>query len=102
MKAPIRAMHPITGPVTGDGAMILPADPGAVQEARAFLRGALGPHLGETVTGVAVLLASELVTNAVVHAASEVEVLWNVDGACATVVVRDADTGPLVRGSSPP
>jgi serine phosphatase RsbU (regulator of sigma subunit)/anti-sigma regulatory factor (Ser/Thr protein kinase) len=97
MKAGIRAFHRVRGPSAAGGALTLPAAPGAVQQARAFLRAELAAHLDDDAAGVAVLLASELVTNAVVHAASELDVLWEADGSCVTVAVRDADTGPLTR-----
>jgi serine phosphatase RsbU (regulator of sigma subunit) len=50
----------------------------------------------EELQEIAQLLVSELVTNAVVHAASAVEVEIALDDSELTVRVRDADTGPLV------
>lgn len=64
--------------------------------ARRFLGGALGGRMPDGVVDIARLLVSELVTNAVVHAASAVEVEVAVDDAGVVVRVRDADTGPLV------
>src|SRR3954465_148294 len=77
-------------------AMSLAPDPGAPQQARRFVAATLdGAGLAET-REVAELLVSELVTNAVVHAASPVEVEIEIDDAGVLVRVRDADTGPLV------
>src|SRR3954447_12967410 len=77
-------------------AMSLAPDPGAPQQARRFIAATLeDPGLDET-REVAELLVSELVTNAVVHAASPVEVEIEIDDAGVLVRVRDADTGPLV------
>src|SRR3954463_1612676 len=77
-------------------AMSLAPDPGAPQQARRFIAATLeDPGLDET-REVAELLVSELVTNAVVHAASPVEVEIERDDDGVFVRVRDADTGPLV------
>src|SRR3954463_16806406 len=77
-------------------AMSLAPDPGAPQQARRFIAATLeDPGLDET-REVAELLVSELVTNAVVHAASAVEVEIERDDSGVLVRVRDADTGPLV------
>ena len=67
--------------------------------ARRFLRKTLSDQVAPTVIEVAQLLVSELVTNAVVHAASPVEVEASLDEAGLVVRVRDADTGPLVSRS---
>src|SRR3954463_6500048 len=77
-------------------AMSLAPDPGAPQQARRFIAATLeDPGLDET-REVAELLVSELVTNAIVHAASPVEVEIERDDTGVLVRVRDADTGPLV------
>jgi len=79
---------------TSASALRLDADPRAAQQARAFVADVLGGP--SELVEIAQLLVSELVTNAVVHAASalDVEVMADEDG--ATIRVRDADTGPLV------
>ena len=64
--------------------------------ARRFLAEALNSRVPEGLVDVARLLVSELVTNAVVHAASAVEVEVSIDDTGVVVRVRDADTGPLV------
>jgi phosphoserine phosphatase RsbU/P len=64
--------------------------------ARAFLARELADQPGGDALATAQLLVSELVTNAVVHAASAVEVHCERDDSGITVRVRDADTGPLV------
>ena len=76
------------------GTLLLDPDPRAASQARAFVAQALtdDPSRSE----VAQLLVSELVTNAVVHAASAVTVHLDVTEVAVTISVRDADTGPLV------
>lgn len=79
--------------------LALEPHPRAAQLARAFLAEQLETD-SETVE-IAQLLVSELVTNAVVHAASALEVTVVSDEAGLTVSVRDADTGPLTMGARP-
>lgn len=76
--------------------LTLPPEARASQQARAFLARELTGQLGGEALATAQLLVSELVTNAVVHAASALEVQWDRDGTSITVRVRDADTGPLL------
>jgi phosphoserine phosphatase RsbU/P len=64
--------------------------------ARRFIGNALTDRVPAGSLDIARLLVSELVTNAVVHAASAVEVEVSVDDTAAVIRVRDADTGPLV------
>ena len=74
----------------------LPPDASAAGRARRIIASTLAdPELSEA-RDIAALLVSELVTNAVVHAASAVELEVDRDGHVVTVRVRDADTGPLV------
>src|SRR3954471_19808581 len=77
-------------------AMSLAPDPSAAQQARRFVSAALQDSASAEAREVAELLVSELVTNAVVHAASPVEVEIDHDDTGVLVRVRDADTGPLV------
>src|SRR3954465_2365329 len=77
-------------------AMSLAPDPGAPQQARRFIAATLEDLGLDETREVAELLVSELVTNAVVHAASAVEVEIERDDDGVLVRVRDADTGPLV------
>jgi serine phosphatase RsbU (regulator of sigma subunit)/anti-sigma regulatory factor (Ser/Thr protein kinase) len=81
-------------------------EPAAVAAARKFVRETLqswlpaGPEAGED-TGLvddAVLLTSELVTNAVVHAGTDVEVTCKLAGRAVEVVVRDSHPGRMVPG----
>jgi phosphoserine phosphatase RsbU/P len=72
----------------------------APQVARRYVTGALTSYGAEEHNDVAALLTSELVTNAVVHAASAVEIEVVADDGGVTVRVRDADTGPLVMRAS--
>jgi sigma-B regulation protein RsbU (phosphoserine phosphatase) len=74
----------------------LPPDPTAPGLARSFVARALASPGQEELQEVGQLLVSELVTNAVVHAASAVEIELERDADAVTVRVRDADTGPLV------
>jgi serine phosphatase RsbU (regulator of sigma subunit)/anti-sigma regulatory factor (Ser/Thr protein kinase) len=75
---------------------MLPADASAAGRARRVVAAALPGPERQDVRDVAALLVSELVTNAVVHAASGVELQVDVADTTVTVRVRDADTGPLV------
>ena len=77
-------------------AMSLAPDPAAPQQARRFVAATLDEAGLLEAREVAELLVSELVTNAVVHAASAVEVEIEHDDSAVLVRVRDADTGPLV------
>ncbi|HZP52858.1 SpoIIE family protein phosphatase [Actinocrinis sp.] len=73
-------------------------DPSAVGPARAFVRDTVGKWGGESVVDDAVLIASELVTNAIVHAGTPAEVsctlLRDYDGEAAAVRVAVADRHP--------
>src|SRR4051812_15103860 len=78
----------------------LPADELAPVRARRFVSEALaGPRYGD-VCDVALLLTSELVTNAFVHAASGIDVTVDIDADGVTIRVSDADTGPIGAGVS--
>lgn len=74
----------------------LPPDATAAGAARRFVAAALPGPEREDLRDVATLLVSELVTNAVVHAASAVDLDLDLGEDEVTVRVRDADTGPLV------
>jgi serine phosphatase RsbU (regulator of sigma subunit)/anti-sigma regulatory factor (Ser/Thr protein kinase) len=76
--------------------MSLAPDARAPGQARRFLAGELTSRGLASFRDVGELLLSELVTNAVVHAASEVVVELEIDNGGLLVRVRDADTGPLV------
>jgi anti-sigma regulatory factor (Ser/Thr protein kinase) len=69
----------------------LPGEPGSVGEAREFVRrscSGLNPHLIDT----AELLTSELVTNAILHAGSDITM--EVNRTATHVRVSVADSGP--------
>lgn len=71
------------------------SSPGA---ARRFVTEALTPFVPEPLLGTVVLLTSELVTNAVVHAGSEVEMLVQLTERVARVEVSDrSDLPPASR-----
>lgn len=73
-------------------------DPSAVGPARAFVRETVGKWGGESVVDDAVLIASELVTNAIVHAGTPAEVscalLRDYAGEASAVRVAVADRHP--------
>ena len=74
----------------------LPASVSASRDARAFLRASLATEKLDGFGEVTELLTSELVTNAVVHAASPAIVRVVVEGARLRVEVDDASIEPAV------
>jgi len=91
----------MTGPpvAAATATLMLAAEPTAPGTARRFLADTLHGRVPDSTLDVAQLLGSELVTNAVVHAASEVVLEVELDDLGLLVRVRDADTGPLVSRS---
>ena len=84
-------------------------EPAAVAAARKFVRDALRSWL-DTAPGAdadgglvddAVLLTSELVTNAVVHAGTQVQVTCKLAAGAVEVVVRDSHPARMVPGPAP-
>jgi GAF domain-containing protein/anti-sigma regulatory factor (Ser/Thr protein kinase) len=84
-------------------------EPAAVAAARKFVRDTLRSWL-DTAPGVdsdgglvddAVLLTSELVTNAVVHAGTQVQVTCKLAAGAVEVVVRDSHPARMVPGPAP-
>lgn len=76
----------------------LVAEPKSVAVARATVRGYLA-SVGVTDPGPAVLLVSELVSNAVMHPAvnsGPIELTVDVDSGCVHIEVEDADPRPPV------
>jgi anti-sigma regulatory factor (Ser/Thr protein kinase) len=67
----------------------LPADPSSVSKARRFVRAALDGAGGAEFDEGAVLLVSELVTNALLHARTGPEVILRLDGDSLWIGVRD-------------
>ena len=80
----------------------LPAEPGSTRQARRFVSDVLGrwscPHLAEE----AALLTSELVTNAVVHARSEVDVRITRIPTGVRIEVMDQEAGSVRPVTAPP
>jgi two-component sensor histidine kinase len=80
----------------------LPRGPGAPRRARTLLRehaAALDPDRLDT----AVLLISELVTNAVLHGTGEIRLIIDVNGGDARFAVADeGDRAPIVRDAPGP
>jgi anti-sigma regulatory factor (Ser/Thr protein kinase) len=88
----------------------LPADPSSASRARTFVRDSLAEWGAQDFEEPATLLTSELVTNAVLHARSAVEVTVRLTDGQVWVGVSDSKTGspvrkryglPSARGSSP-
>ncbi len=78
----------------------LPRDPGAPRRARALLR----EHAADLDAGrldTAVLLISELVTNAVLHGTGEIRLIIDVDGTDARFAVADEGEGTPVVSDTP-
>jgi hypothetical protein len=74
-------------------AIALPGEPGSATQARHFIRAALsGVGIQIEVIDCVELVASELVTNAVLHAATGPTVTLHVHPECIRVEVRDAST----------
>jgi anti-anti-sigma factor len=74
----------------------LPRDPSAPGRARAELRQAIERRFGELETATAVLLASELVTNAVIHPApgNDQPIAFRISAYPNRVLVEVIDSGP--------
>ena len=70
----------------------LPRDPGAPRRARALLREHAGVLDAERLDN-AVLLISELVTNAVLHGTGEIRLIIDIDGEDARFAVADEGNG---------
>ncbi|HEX6392698.1 MAG TPA: SpoIIE family protein phosphatase [Acidimicrobiales bacterium] len=68
--------------------------PESSRHARRFVASALAGDRWDSVRETAILLTSELVTNALLHSASTAEITVSLTDE-VTVSVRDADTGPL-------
>jgi anti-sigma regulatory factor (Ser/Thr protein kinase) len=78
----------------------LPRDPGAPRRARALLREHAGTLAADRLD-TAVLLISELVTNAVLHGTGEIRLLIDVDGDGARFAVADEGNGNPVVSETP-
>lgn len=75
--------------------------PASVRTARVFTAGVLGDDGVEaSVIELAVLLVSELVTNAAIHAGSRIRVTVHVDTHWVRVEVQDEGSGQPVRRSA--
>jgi anti-sigma regulatory factor (Ser/Thr protein kinase) len=75
----------------------LTANPTSSHAARNFVAGTLKRWGREDLSEVAVLLTSELVTNAILHAGTDVVVTVRMDGDHARVAVHDNDVTPPRR-----
>jgi anti-sigma regulatory factor (Ser/Thr protein kinase) len=79
-----------------------PASPASAREARSFLRQVLPDEAEPDLTDVILLLVTELVTNAVVHARTPVRVLVAIDGSRVRIDVHDDAPSPPVRQPASP
>src|SRR5581483_3459608 len=76
--------------------LFLPPEPGSAGAARRFVAAAL--RAGDGVEELAVLLVSELASNAVLHAGTEFEVVVDRDGNRLRIEVSDANpTMPMLK-----
>jgi anti-sigma regulatory factor (Ser/Thr protein kinase) len=87
-------------------AVLLPYTPSSVAEARHRLVSDLAAAgIYETVVGDAALVVTELLSNAIRHAAplpgAQVRVSWTTDHGAVRVAVSDAGDGPLPRVTEP-
>jgi anti-sigma regulatory factor (Ser/Thr protein kinase) len=79
-----------------------PASPASAREARSFLRQVLPEEAEPDLTDVILLLVTELVTNAVIHARTPVHVQVELDGPRVRIDVQDdAPTPPVRRPATP-
>lgn len=94
-------------PVTGEEVHLeatvhLDAQPISAREARSFVRRTLGDWECESMVDVVLLLTSELVTNAILHAGSEVDLNLRLAGGVLRITVSDAsERPPVLRDASP-
>src|SRR5882762_1780145 len=73
--------------------------PASATRARQAARDYLSDHCPAEVVDTVALLVTELVTNAVIHARTELQLIIDVDSGCVGVRVTDAATSlPAVRG----
>jgi anti-sigma regulatory factor (Ser/Thr protein kinase) len=72
--------------------VVLPPLPTSVKEARQFVSGALDGVEAADATADALLVVSELVTNAVVHAGTDITVRVNTDAQPTRIEVADGST----------
>jgi len=91
-RAALAAALPTGAPVQGFAQLSLPPEPRSVALARHFVDAWL-PELVADTRDALLLLTSELVTNAVIHARTPLEVAVIITGVDVVVTVRDEDRG---------
>ena len=79
----------------------LPPEPTSARTARDFTRYTVAPDRGHEVAEVAALVVSELVTNAVLHARSEILLRLDVGEGTVRIEVVDRSPDELVPPGSP-
>jgi anti-sigma regulatory factor (Ser/Thr protein kinase) len=85
-----------------DRVLELPADDGSPGRARRFLRGLFEEcSVADPPSETAVLLASELVSNAVLHARTDLAVRCMLASSCVRVEVSDGNSRRPVAGLTP-
>ncbi len=94
-------MHENEAPIRGDASQVwtFPPQAESVGQARRLVCQAAEPYIAPELLETVVLLASELVTNAVVHSASSFEVAVGPGSPGFTVAVTDIDTGDVTTGN---
>lgn len=81
---------------------VFPAVPESVGAARRFTRAALSRHgVGAEITDTALLLVSELATNAIVHASSTIRLRIGVGEEIRVEVLDGSEDAPVVGSSGP-
>jgi anti-sigma regulatory factor (Ser/Thr protein kinase) len=78
-------------------ATALPATPSSVGAARSFVRQTLHAWGLDELAETAMLLTSELTTNALLHAGTDLEVRLEMDAQCVRIAVLDRSPRPAVR-----
>jgi anti-sigma regulatory factor (Ser/Thr protein kinase) len=82
--------------------VMLPPEPASASRAREFVRGQLGRECDGDVLEIVALLATELVTNAVLHARTPLRLTVDVVAPVVRVAVEDTATAtPVVRRYEP-
>ena len=92
------------GPGSGGAksSLRLPADPAAVRKARTWAAGLCGQWNAGDVCDDAALLVSELVSNAIRHAGTEMLVELSIAGSVVLIAVTDGSTRPVRARTSTP
>jgi hypothetical protein len=99
-QSPVRTLAQMTGDLPAEAAIDLPCAPASVAAARAFVRGRLLAWRATRLEQAASLVASELVSNAVVHARSALRLRLALTGGTLRLEVADRSPQPPRRSPS--